>query len=167
MTANHSVRKDNFRKGGLIPVLFVFLLLTGCAFVPIGNGPSVSIEKARKQLAELGYTPKDLRYIQGPPKYMPWVCICENKKKEEWGVVLHPSGKVEQVQLGTKEHLSREQMLKKLETLGYKRDEFMELNLHLMVSGDGTFYWSFPVDLEHGKYIRFNLAGEKINSDSK
>lgn len=86
---------------------------------------------------------------------------CKKENNEDWVVVLWPSGKTLEQQLGVSGLLSREQMIGKIKTI---RSVGLVNNLTLKFSSKGEFVWTYPDPLDEKNSLNFNIRGELLSS---
>lgn len=138
-------------------IITIVLTFTGC-----GQGPSMSINTAKSHLEKEGFTPINLRYSMNFPRTeMPWICICA-KEDNQYITVINSKKDFKQVQIGTEQYLSLEEIQDKLVSLGYEKNEYLINNLNVDLSENDQLYWFFPVE-SSGSLLFFSLDGKRIN----
>jgi len=121
------------------------------------------ISTVNSYLEKEGLTPINLRYSMNfPHEEMPWICIC-TKEDKQYITVIKSKKDIKQVQIGTEQYLSWEEMLDKLVSLGNEKNEFLLNNLDVDVSENGQLYWVYPLE-DSGKLLFFSLEGKQLKN---
>lgn len=130
--------------------------ITGC-----GQEPSMPIDTVESYLEKEKLTPISLRYSMNfSNKEMPWICLC-TKEEKQYITVINNEKDIKQIQIGTEQYLSWEEMQDQLVKLGYENNEFLKNNLTVDISRNGQLYWAYPVE-GSGELLFFSLEGEKL-----
>lgn len=140
--------------------VLILLVLWGC------QGNVMTLKQAEDLLAEHSYEKIKLNMSQNfKHDERPWVCLCQSSDNgDEYIVMISPSNELTEIQLGTEERLTYDQMKEVLVREGIvKSVEDVDLDhLNPGITDDTPIHWYYQ-DLDQSMLYRFQLDGTRIS----